>query len=91
MHSVVQTMIDYTYLDGDVVKPGMIAIPASASMPEFPSFFLFALVKSSSVLVNSLVRDLLTDCGVLLIDLPTHLLRGGCHRDDGATAHATAN
>ena len=77
MLSVVQTRIDYTYLDGDVVKPGVIAIPASGSMPDFPSFFLFAFVKSGSVLVNSLVRDLLTECDVPLIDLPKHLFERG--------------
>jgi hypothetical protein len=60
-------------------------------MPDFPSLFLFAFAKSGSVLVNSLVRNLLTECGVPLIDLPTHLLRGGPRRDDGANAHATAN
>jgi len=69
--------IDYSYLDGVDVKRGTIAIPANGSMPDFPSFFLFAFHKSGSVLVNALVRDLLTECGVPLIDLPTHLFERG--------------
>jgi hypothetical protein len=75
--SVGQTTIDYTYLDGDSVKLGTMAITASSSVPDFPSFFLFALVKSGSTLVNALIRDLLTECGVPLIDLPTHLFDRG--------------
>jgi hypothetical protein len=53
------------------------AIPARCSVPDFPSFFLFAFHKSGSVLVNALVRDLLTECGVPLIDLPLHLFERG--------------
>jgi hypothetical protein len=56
--------IDYSYLDGVDVKRATIAIPANSSLPDFPSFFVFAFYKSGSVLVNALVRDLLTECGV---------------------------
>jgi hypothetical protein len=74
---LVQKSVDYTYHDGDAVKLGTMAIPVNGSMRDFPSFFLFAFVKSGSVLVNALVRDLLTECGVPLIDLPTHLFERG--------------
>lgn len=77
MLSVAGKRIEYTYLDGDAVKPGAIAIPAGGSLPDFPSFFLFAFAKSGSVLVNALVRDLLTESGVPLIDLSTHLFERG--------------
>ncbi len=70
-------VVDYSYLDGVDVKRGTIAIPSDSSMPDFPSFFLFAFPKSGSVLVNGLVRDLLTECGVPLIDLPAHLFERG--------------
>jgi hypothetical protein len=73
--------IDYSYLDDVEVKRGAITIPANSSLPDFPSFFLFAFYKSGSVLVNALVRDLLTECGVPLIDLPTHLFEHGIHTD----------
>jgi hypothetical protein len=69
--------VDYNYLDGDHVKCGTIAIPANSCLPDFPSFFLFAFPKSGSVLVNALVRDLLTECGVPIIDLPVHLFERG--------------
>jgi hypothetical protein len=73
----VHRAIDYSYLDGVNVKRGTIYIPANTSVPDFPSFFLFAFYKSGSVLVNALVRDLLTESGVPLIDLPAHLLERG--------------
>src|SRR5215475_4678755 len=69
--------IDYSYLDGVDVKPGTMSIPANSSLPDFPSFFLFAFPISGSVLVNALVRNLLTECGVPLIDLPAHLFERG--------------
>jgi hypothetical protein len=74
---LVDKAIDYAYADGVDVKRGTIAIPANSALPDFPSFFLFAFHKSGSVLVNALVRDLLTECGVPLIDLPTHLFERG--------------
>jgi hypothetical protein len=69
--------IDYTYLDGDAVKRGTITIPPSGSVPDFSSFFLFAFAKSGSSLVNTLVGELLTECGVSLISLPDHLFERG--------------
>jgi hypothetical protein len=76
--AVAQKTIDYTYLDADAVKRGSIAVPPlGGSLPDFPSFFLFAFAKSGSVLVNELVRDLLDESGVPIIDLPTHLFENG--------------
>jgi hypothetical protein len=74
---IVHKAIDYGYVDDVDVKRGTIAIPANSSLPDFPSFFLFAFPKSGSVLVNALVRDLLTECGVPVIDLPAHLFERG--------------
>jgi hypothetical protein len=73
----VQKRIDYTYLDGDAVKSGTMTIQTIVSIADFSSFFLLAFVKSGSVLVNALVRDLLTECGVPLIDLPAYLFERG--------------
>lgn len=74
-------VIDYSYLDGVEVKRGTIVVPASSSVPDFPSCFVFAFHKSGSVLVNALVRDLLTEYGVPLIDLPAHLFERGIHME----------
>ena len=74
---IIRKVVDYTYLDGNAVKHGMMVIPASAPMPDFPSFFLLAFVKSGSTLVNALVGDLLTECRVPLIDLPAYLFERG--------------
>jgi hypothetical protein len=74
---LVHKAVDYGYVDGVEVKRGTIAIPANSSLPDLPSFFLFAFPKSGSVLVNALVRDLLAECGVPLIDLPAHLFERG--------------
>lgn len=73
--------IQYSYLDGVNVKRGMIAIPTVSGLPDLQSFFLFAIYKSGSVLVNALVRDLVTECGVPFIDLPTHLFDRGIQID----------
>jgi hypothetical protein len=72
--------LNYTYQDGDAIKTGTIAIPPT-SVPEFRSFFLFSFMKSGSVLVNNVVREILKDRGIPTFDIPSHLFEVGIDFD----------
>jgi hypothetical protein len=63
------TAITYTFQSGDHIETAKARFPPTLR-PEFPSCGVFAFAKSGSVLVNAIVRELMTEVGVPVIDWP---------------------
>jgi len=63
------TAIRYTFQCGDNPQSAEAHIPPT-SRPDFPSCGVFAFAKAGSVLVNAIVRGLMAEVGVPLIDWP---------------------
>jgi hypothetical protein len=59
----------YTFQSGDSVETAELRLPRT-SCPDFPSCGVFAFAKSGSVLVNTLVCDLMAEVGVPVIQWP---------------------
>ena len=68
--------VPFTFQDGDKVGSGDLDAPES-SRPDFPSCFVFAFPKSGSVLINAVVRSVMSEGGVPIVDFPTQLYRQG--------------
>jgi hypothetical protein len=68
--------IPFTFQDGDKVSGGEFELPES-SRPDFPSCFVFAFPKTGSMLVNAIVRSVMQEWGVPVIDVPTQLNQRG--------------
>jgi hypothetical protein len=62
--------VKFTYQSGNRVETAEINLPPTAS-PDFPSCGIFAFAKSGSVLVNSVVRDLMGEVGIPVVDWAT--------------------
>jgi hypothetical protein len=58
--------VTYTFQSGDGVETAEAHFPVSPR-PDFPSCGVFAFAKSGSVLVNAIVRELMTEVGVPII------------------------
>jgi hypothetical protein len=63
------TTITYTFQSGDEVETAEVYLPPSLR-PDFPSCAVLAFAKSGSVLVNAIVRELMVEVGVPVIDWP---------------------
>jgi hypothetical protein len=70
------TKIPFTFQAGDQVGSVEFEVPES-SRPDFPSCFVFAFPKSGSVLINAVVRSVMSEGGVPIVDFPTQLYRQG--------------
>jgi Sulfotransferase domain. len=68
--------ISFTFQDGDQLGTREFQLPESAR-PEFQSCFVFALAKSGSVLVNSIVQSVMREWGVPVVDIPFQLYHWG--------------
>ena len=66
----------YTFQCGDGVETGKESIPAT-SRPDFHSCGVFAFAKAGSVLVNAIVRDLMAEVSVPIVDWPSIWYDGG--------------
>jgi hypothetical protein len=68
--------VPFTFQDGDQVKGGSFEMPESRR-PNFRSCFVFAFPKSGSTLVNSVVRSVMNEWGVPVIDISSQLFQQG--------------
>jgi Sulfotransferase domain len=73
-------MAGYSYQDGFDLRNGNIEIP-STSRPDFDSCYVFAFPKAGSVLLNNIVKMLMQDSGVPIIDIPADFFNNGVNLD----------
>jgi sulfotransferase family protein len=61
--------VTFTFQSGDGIETIEVCFPPTPR-PDFPSCGVFAFAKSGSVLVNAIVRELMAEVGVPVIDWP---------------------